>query len=59
VAVARLLRFGLMSLLAMLYGRQILGWLESEAVEFIIAALFVVMLIGTAITTYQVIRRVR
>jgi membrane protein YqaA with SNARE-associated domain len=59
IATMRFLRFGAESVLARIYGRQILGWLDSDTFEFVIAGLMILALVGTALTIVQVIRRVR
>jgi membrane protein YqaA with SNARE-associated domain len=59
VATARLFRFGLVSVLAVIYGRQILTWLESETFEYVIAGVITVAVAGTAISIYQIAKRVR
>jgi membrane protein YqaA with SNARE-associated domain len=56
VAMARLLRFGLVSVLAVMYGRQILSWLESDTFEYIIGFIVIVALAGTVMTIYQLAR---
>src|SRR5262245_15764794 len=57
LGLTRLLRFGVEALLAYFYGRHIIAWLKSETVEDIGIGLFVVAIIGTAITTVQLIRK--
>jgi len=55
----RFVRFGAEAILALLYGRQILVWLESDAFQYTVAALMILALAGTAVSVYQVIQRVR
>jgi membrane protein YqaA with SNARE-associated domain len=59
IAAARFVRFGIVGLLAFIYGRQILSWLESDIFAFVIATLIVIALIGTPISIYQVFKRTR
>jgi membrane protein DedA with SNARE-associated domain len=59
IAAARFVRFGIVGLLAFIYGRQILSWLESDVFDFVIATLIVIALIGTPISIYQVFKRTR
>jgi len=55
----RFLRFFAESLLALVYGRRILRWFQSDIFEYIIGGLMIVALVGTAITIVQMIRKVR
>jgi membrane protein YqaA with SNARE-associated domain len=57
--VTRLLRFGAEAVLAFFYGRQIIGWFNSQTFEYIAWFLFVVAVIGTTLATIQVIRSTR
>jgi membrane protein YqaA with SNARE-associated domain len=57
--LTRLLRFGAEAVLAFFYGRQIISWLKSEAIEYIGIALFAAAVVGTAITTIQLVRKTR
>jgi membrane protein YqaA with SNARE-associated domain len=59
LGLTRLLRFGVEALLAHYYGPQIIGWLESDTFEYIGIFLFAVAVLGTAITTVQLIRSTR
>ena len=59
LGLARLLRFGVEALLAYYYGPQIIGWLQSDTFEYIGIFLFAVAVLGTAITTVQLIRSTR
>jgi len=45
--------------LAYFYGRKIIGWLESDIFEYIGTALFIAAIIGTAVTTIQLVRKSR
>jgi membrane protein YqaA with SNARE-associated domain len=55
LGLMRLLRFGIVSVLGWVYGRRILGVLESDIFEGIIAFLILIALAGTAYTAYRVI----
>ncbi len=56
LAVVRAVRFGAEAVLAVLYGDVIVSWLESETVRAIAAIVFVLVLVGAAISSYQLIR---
>jgi membrane protein YqaA with SNARE-associated domain len=57
--VARLLRFSIVAVLAMLYGRWILRFMESTAFKAVVVALVVVALLGTAFSIYRINQSVR
>lgn len=57
--VTRLLRFGSEGILAFFYGRQIIGWFNSQTFEYIATFLFAVAVLGTTLATIQVIRSTR
>src|SRR5215470_13254554 len=57
--LTRVLRFGVEAVLAYFYGRKIIGWLRSDTFEYIGTALFVAAIIGTIVTTIQLIRKSR
>src|SRR5437867_2354135 len=57
--LTRLVRFGAEAVLAYFYGRQIITWLKSETIEYIGTALLAAAVIGTAITTIQLVRKAR
>ena len=57
--LTRLVRFGAEAVLAYFYGRQIITWLKSETIEYIGMALLAAAVIGTAITTIQLVRKAR
>ncbi|HEY2981238.1 MAG TPA: VTT domain-containing protein [Anaerolineales bacterium] len=57
--LTRLMRFGGEAVLAYFYGPQIIVWLKSSTVEYIGVALFAAAVIGSAITSIQVVRRAR
>jgi membrane protein YqaA with SNARE-associated domain len=55
--LTRLLRFGVEAMLAYFYGPTIIGWLESDIFEYIGTALFAAAIIGTIVTTIELIRK--
>jgi membrane protein YqaA with SNARE-associated domain len=55
--LTRLLRFGVEAVLAYFYGPTIIGWLESDIFEYIGTALFAAAIIGTIVTTIELIRK--
>jgi membrane protein YqaA with SNARE-associated domain len=57
--LTRLLRFGVEAVLAYIYGRQIINWLQSDIVEYIGTGLLVVAIIGTIITIIQLVHKTR
>jgi membrane protein YqaA with SNARE-associated domain len=57
--LTRLLRFGVEAMLAYFYGPTIIGWLESDIFEYIGTALFAAAIIGTIVTTIELIRKSR
>jgi membrane protein YqaA with SNARE-associated domain len=57
--VTRLLRFGGEAVLAYFYGRHIVRWLTSDTFEYIGIGFVLIMVIGSAIATVQVIRKSR
>ena len=59
LAAARVVRFGVVSVLALVYGRRILSWLESDVFGYVISALMILAITGTAITVVEVFRRAR
>src|SRR5215470_6556955 len=59
LGITRLLRFGAEAVLAYFYGRQIIGWLESDVVQFIGIALFAAAVIGTIVSIIQLIHKTR
>jgi membrane protein YqaA with SNARE-associated domain len=58
-AVARLVRSALVSWLAVLYGRRIVTWMESDTFEWIVGGFIVIALAGTAYSAWRVIRSSR
>jgi membrane protein YqaA with SNARE-associated domain len=59
LGLTRLLRFGAEAVLAYFYGRHIIRWLRSDVVEYIGIGFVVIAVMGTVITTIQVIRKSR
>ena len=59
LSAMRFLRFFAESLLAVIYGRRILGWLRSDIFEYVIGSMMILALAGTAITIIQTIRKTR
>jgi membrane protein YqaA with SNARE-associated domain len=59
LAVVRLLRFLAEGGLAGIYGRRILGWMQSTTFEVVIGALIVLALIGTIVSGVAVYRSTR
>jgi membrane protein YqaA with SNARE-associated domain len=57
LGLTRLLRFGVEAALAFVYGRQIIGWLESSTFEYIGIGLFVFAIVATAIGAIQLLRK--
>src|SRR5262245_11528896 len=55
----RFLRFFVESMLAVIYGKRILTWLESDIFEYVIVSMMILALAGTAITIIQMIRKTR
>lgn len=56
LAVAKAIRFGVMAWLAVLYGTQIAGWMETDAFEWVVAGFIALALTGTAISAWRAIR---
>jgi membrane protein YqaA with SNARE-associated domain len=59
LGLTRLLRFGIEAGLAYFYGRHIVSWLESPILEYIGIGFVVAAVVGSVITTIQVIRKTR
>ena len=57
--VARLLRFAIVAVFAVLYGSWILRIMESDGFQFVIAVLAVVAIAGTAFSIYRISRNRR
>ncbi len=58
-AVARLIRCGVITLLALLYGRQLVRWMNSDTFELFVGGFIVLALVGTAYSAWRVIRSTR
>jgi hypothetical protein len=59
LGVTRLLRFGVEAVLAYFYGRHIVTWLKSPILEYIGIGFVVAAIMGSIITTIQVVRKSR
>jgi membrane protein YqaA with SNARE-associated domain len=59
LVACRLLRFGVESWLAVTYGRQILGWLDSDLFHDVVLGLTVLALVLTTLSLVQLIRSSR
>ena len=59
LGLTRLLRFGVEAVLAYFYGRHIVTWLKSPILEYIGIGFVIAALIGSIITTIQVVRKSR
>jgi membrane protein YqaA with SNARE-associated domain len=56
LTAARVLRFGIESGLAAVYGRSILVWMQSPGFEVVVGALAVLALAGTALSSISILR---
>jgi hypothetical protein len=56
LGVCRLVRFGTEALLALIYGRQLLGWIDSDIFHDIVAG---AMVLAVALTVLSMLRFVR
>ena len=59
LAVARSMRFGVEAALAVRYGQQILGWMESTVFEVTVGVLIVLAVVGTIVSAVAVVRSTR
>lgn len=59
LTACRLFRFGLEALLAMIYGRAIVDWLESDAFQRIVVGVTALALVLTALSIVKLIRSTR
>jgi membrane protein YqaA with SNARE-associated domain len=59
LALCRLVRFGAEALLAVIYGRQLLAWFDSETFHDIVAALIVLAVALTILSTLRLLRTTR
>jgi membrane protein YqaA with SNARE-associated domain len=57
LGLTRLLRFGVEAILTFFYGRQIIGWLQSDTFEYIGIFLFAFAIVGTVLAVIKVVRR--
>lgn len=57
LAAVRLARYGAEALIAARVGRAALGWLNSDAMQFVVGAMIVLAFAGTAIALYGLSRR--
>jgi membrane protein YqaA with SNARE-associated domain len=56
LAAVRLLRYGGESLLAVFYGGSIIRWMDSEVFRAVVWIFFVLIIAGTAFSTYKFVR---
>jgi membrane protein YqaA with SNARE-associated domain len=59
LGAARLVRYGVAALLAFLYGRRIIGILESDIFRMGVAILIFVALVGTGYSAYRMVKSTR
>jgi membrane protein YqaA with SNARE-associated domain len=57
--IARLIRCATVSGLAVLYGRQILRWMESNTFETVVGGFIVLAIVGTGFSAWRVVRSTR
>ena len=55
----RFVRYGSEAILALIYDRQILKWLESDFYVYTMATLIILATVGTVITIVQTVKRIR
>jgi len=53
----RFVRFGTEAVLALVYGRRILGWMRSDVFEYFVAGIGVLAITGTVWSIYHAFRR--
>lgn len=58
-AFARLIRASLVSWLAVVYGKQIVGWMESDAFQVVVGSFIVMAFAGTGYSAWRVISSTR
>ena len=56
LAAARVTRFLVTALLALMYGRQIMAWMKSPTFRYAVGGLAAVAIVGTALTIYRIAR---
>jgi membrane protein YqaA with SNARE-associated domain len=59
LAVCRVLRFGIEALLAIRYGRRILGWIDSDIFQKIVIFFIVIAAILTTLSLVKIVRTTR
>ena len=59
LTVVRLIRFGAEALLATRFGTLVIGWLNSDIVEYVVLGFAALALVGTAVSIYALWRRTR
>jgi membrane protein YqaA with SNARE-associated domain len=59
LAVCRIFRFGLEAVLAILYGRQILSWLDSDIFHDVVTFFIVIALVLTTLSVVKIVRSAR
>ena len=59
LAGARLIRFSVAAILALIYGRRIIAVLESDIFQLIITGVVVIAIVGSAYSAYRLIRSTR
>jgi membrane protein YqaA with SNARE-associated domain len=57
--ITRVFRFGVEAVLTFFYGKQIIGWLQSDTFEYIGIFLFAFAVVGTILAVLKVVRRPR
>src|SRR5215467_6643742 len=55
--VTRVFRFGVEAVLTFFYGKQIIGWLQSDTFEYIGIFLFAIAVVGTIVAILRVVRK--
>lgn len=56
LAVARVIRFGLETVLAVRYGHALVRWLESDTVTTVAGVMFALVLVGVGVSAYRLLR---
>jgi membrane protein YqaA with SNARE-associated domain len=59
LAVCRIFRFGLEAVLAILYGRRILSWLDSDIFHDVVTFFIVIALVLTTLSVVKIVRSAR
>ena len=55
----RIVRFTIVAILGLVWGRQVLAVLQSDTFKFVVGFFIVIALVGTAFTIYRLIVRTR